>query len=116
LQQQELGEQLALEAANKSSPFATYLAALPCLADPHNTLSWENFPPSYLHLLQSPALVSGWVSVAYSLAWVAGQRQQVLRIPNSEYQHFITHHVMRFRWITCSIGKHHWTATGLAMG
>ncbi len=54
---QELAERLALDYLDASGRHATYFAALPMLADARDTLSWESFPPPYLHLVQSPALV-----------------------------------------------------------
>lgn len=55
---QELGEHLAMAAANASGPHAPYFRTLPTLADPLHTLSWESFPPEQLHLLQAPALAA----------------------------------------------------------
>ncbi|KAI8469111.1 MAG: hypothetical protein J3K34DRAFT_514381 [Monoraphidium minutum] len=53
-----LGEMLALEAADPSSRYRPYLQSMPTLSNPHATLTWESFPPEYMHLLQGAAPVA----------------------------------------------------------
>ncbi|GBF94238.1 hypothetical protein Rsub_06508 [Raphidocelis subcapitata] len=50
-----LGEHLASEAARADSPYRPYFDSLPSLADCRRALSWESFPPEYMHLLGGAA-------------------------------------------------------------
>lgn len=76
LRRQAVAEWLALEARNASSPHAPYLASLPMLTDVHHTLSYENFPPAYLHLLQDGGpLVRCACSCAITAGFLQGLQQ-----------------------------------------
>jgi len=50
-----LGERLALEASDPGSFYRPYFDSLPSMSDPAAQLTWESYPPDYLHLLQGAA-------------------------------------------------------------
>jgi hypothetical protein len=63
---QELAAQLSLEARKPDSRYRPYLESLASLT--HSPiLSWESFPPSYLHLLQDAAPLVGPLPVSLAL-------------------------------------------------
>lgn len=49
----ELGATVALEAVNSSSKYAPYLNAVPAVLGAAHSVSFETFPPEYLHLIKS---------------------------------------------------------------